>query len=330
MIYNRELYNLEIKYAIDTSNPTLESWIFICEDLKTNKEYTQQYHINQLIQNNKILSLYPNMFSRLIKDKEPTVEFKDTAIISWIVDIPFGDSEVITLNIMEKSTEGVSDEIIELQQCNRMLVKKVAMLEQDLAFTKNTSKIILNAQIKLFITKAEFVKLYIDYGIDIKNNYDVHQHVYEHLIWLIHLTDEEELKSTKYDFIRELIKYGYSVTNPILNPTKTTMFQYLNKDSTKHTDIDFSILVHYVVLWICDEPNSAYSGIPSEKWFGAFEYIIKLIIPTANLNVVYGTCGTIIQILQNHITIPCNNFWNNFCSKKKYKAIEYLKSLGAK
>ena len=114
MIYKHEHYTLEIKFVLNTDSPVSEAWNFVYEDLKSGKEYEQQYTLTELMDKHKILTVYPTMFSRLAKDKEPIIKLENGVHVCWEIDI-LGEKDIIELNIKKKSLEGVSDEVIELR-----------------------------------------------------------------------------------------------------------------------------------------------------------------------------------------------------------------------
>jgi len=191
--------------------------------------------------------------------------------------------------------------------------------------------------------KPNMLKLYIDSGIDLKNNYNMHECVYINLIEII--SCEKVRFKFIYDFIGELVVYGYSLTTPLI---RSCARSWLPEDDfkDKSNNIDFSLFVHYIIKWIYYVPSlelkfhpyylldaarmkSKLDTISLEKSFEVFQKVINLVFPTTDLNMVYGTCGTIIQILQNNEYWYGNEHMNKFCNEKKHMAISYLKSLGA-
>jgi hypothetical protein len=111
MKYNKENYSVEIKVMPNTT----ESWCFVCNDFKLGKEYEQIYTLIELKEKFKIFTIYPTMFERLIEAKKPEVDINNGFYLKWVFQNPFGDEEIIILNIKEKSMT-VSNEILELNE----------------------------------------------------------------------------------------------------------------------------------------------------------------------------------------------------------------------
>jgi hypothetical protein len=182
----------------------------------------------------------------------------------------------------------------------------------------NDGIIIADYNCNIKIIEPSYIKLYVACGIDLQNQNSIHKHVYTHIN--LCLSNPEYLKSSSINVIRELIKYGYSVTVPL----QKSEMQWLPSGicDGKLKDIDFSILVHYIINWISAKDIAGNY----ENWLFVFKEVIKLILPTANLNVLYGSYK-IICILEKYVNVYDSGSF--FRENKKYDAIKYLKNLGA-
>ncbi len=318
--YSTLLWSIDIKPKLDS---TSEEWIFFCEDLKTGKEYEQQYELSEITEKYKILALYPNIFQSLLKCKMPNIRFNDNnAIISWEIDIPFNDKEIITLNINIKSKEGLTEEFIELQQSNKLLIRKVKSLENEIVSIKSLfSRLYGNSM----HDRLEILKARVECGYDVNNDPRLDENVKNILLSheLLHksIDDVNLFESSDLNYLRELIKYGYSVTNPTLDNCGHYVLQ-------SYSNCKISPLVYYIAF------NVAGSELPSEKHLLLFKTIIELIIPNANLKRKYDKIGSIIQWLTNQSSETvtyCSHFTSqtNEAIKKNIKMhIKFLTDMG--
>ena len=337
--YEISLWKLDIKYKLDKLNPILEVINFVCEDKKTGKDYEQSYKLSELFEKYKILSVYPNMFQSIIKNKIPNVDFKnDNAIVEWELEIPFEENEIIKLCIEEKSKDGLSDEFVELQQSNKLLriknnelESKVKKIEGDLELVMKeleTIKIILlkcpNVFLSTTLVYPELVKTFINYGISITNHSGIHTTV-KSIIVGFYGKDPKQIETNEYKFVKELIKHGYSTTYLNIKSAEGSGWSY------KPTMI--SVLACYVLLQL---------GIQDENGFSSFKKVIELVLPTADLNIKYGEGGTIIDLCKkykeksiNHLTDVGSRGYGNqsetirLVTTSVNRYIEYLESLGA-
>jgi cell division protein FtsB len=331
-LYQTSLWTLDIKYKLDKLNPTMEIINFICEDMKTGKEYDQSYKLSELFEKHKILSVYPNMFQSIVKKKMPSVEFKNgCAIVAWELEIPFEEIERIELKIEERNKEGLSEEFVELQQSNKLLKlknkeleDKVKKLEDDVGMVKEILLKCPNIPISTIVAHPELVKQFIDYGMNITTHPKIHNAVSVAFMTLCG-ADLNKFETNEYKFIKEIIKNGYSVTS--LN-TKSEELGC----NWKYAPTMVSILVQYI-----------FNGITmSDNGFLVFKKAIELVLSTANLNIKYGKGGTILDLFkkqQNELIqhYSCINIsfgdqteHVNLIRSHRDKIVEYLESVGAK
>jgi hypothetical protein len=126
MEYKHTLYNLNIQLSLD---PKL---LYItCKDLTTAIEYEQEVQIKSFLH----ISDSPpyTEFFEFVANYNPTVEFKNNAIITWTA-ISNSDLQIPKLEIAKKNRGN----IIQFQQSDKELISRVDALEQELTLAKNT------------------------------------------------------------------------------------------------------------------------------------------------------------------------------------------------
>jgi len=334
MIYKHETYILEIKYIL--KDVTIKGYTFIIEDLKTGKVYKQQYSLKELVYKFKILSIYPHMFSQLVKkfpslvkDHEPLVNIENgiyadssvqSANITWNIFNPLGEKEIIMLNIKEKIKDCVSNEVLELKQENAILIKKIDILQDELKSIKmlqNTTLVSVKSNIKLIIEFPELIKIMMDNGVDLINDPQINTLV-QNMLMLEYCAasyEIDKLKGSKYNYIRELIKVGYSVTNPCMCIDPNPFFGNTQKIKISH-------LMNYIMYCVRG------CNLNSATKFDLFKDVIKLFLPTADLNICYNEIGTIMEWLVTQLTNSVYNTQEHINCVRK--ALSYFLSIGAK
>ena len=104
------LYKFNIEFVTSKVNPSQETWIVTCEDLKTLKKYEQQYELSELIDSNIILQIFPKLLDSIVRTQQPNINFgKNGVHIIWRFNITCAWKESVQLIIKEKVVQNTID-----------------------------------------------------------------------------------------------------------------------------------------------------------------------------------------------------------------------------
>jgi hypothetical protein len=239
-----------------------------------------------------------------------------------------------------------TDEFIESQKSNKLLIEEVEILKITNEELKRSNTILLEKvktiETEIFSVKSLFSRLYgnsmndrfevlkarIECGYDVNNDPGLDEIVKNILLSpkILHksIDDVDLLKLDDLNYMRELIKYGYSVTNPTIDNSNNCGHYMLQM----YSQCKISPLVCYIAFSV------GGSELPSEKHLLLFKTILELVIPNANLKRKYDKIGTIIEWLTKQssdiITFAANfTSQTNEAIKKNIRThIKFLTNMG--
>jgi hypothetical protein len=307
-------------------------YIFDVEDLKTAYVYKKTYTCEYLMEQFKIISIYPNLFDQLCDKVIPKISIdqdKKYYNIQWDVDIPF-NKEYILLQIPEHTIEGQNNEIISLQRSNKLLIQKTKKMEEDVKrLEENVKRLEENVKLLEEGIKRSNMSVSPSLGVQLNNIYNDHKLIeilftadtsFKEHYALNYMVGEHILKidacEKKLNFLRELIRCGYSVT---LQNQK-----YSGINIHVHTIVTSGFPTQRASMYMAFADSLIYN-INSEEDFQKFKEITEIILPTADLNQIYPVYGTLIGRLNQFVS--CAKPEN---SKNVRRIVEYLRSIGAR
>jgi hypothetical protein len=303
--YENITYSLDVTHTSDQdeTNADLNTWKFIVKDLKTFKEYEQIYIYTELVDKYKIFSVYPHKFENIISRRTPEVVFEEKkAILIWNISID-EEKEDIVITVGEKHVGGKSDEIMELERCNKVLSSRVIKLEGEIISFNNRFNMFVDAQIKSIFEQPHLIKILADGGVDFRNHPIVNTYILDKLVQQL-ANGYFIFKDKENDYLRELVKYGYSLSHPtpcVYNESKILV--------ERKYSLLYDLFCKYATLY-------------NERDFNNFKDMLDCILKTSDLNILIDG----VTIL-DYLTCVASQ---DYTGKIIHKMIPYLRKHGAK
>lgn len=319
----------EITDVFDAKNNVFEC-SFVAQSHKTKKLFELIVKSTDLQKISNIFVIDPMIILDIIKDEPNTISIivteqrEDHVIIEYVKHI-FGRRIPLKFKIPEKQAnrpeyqdiagnqtyQKLMYQITKLQKSNNLLEEKVKVLENEIITIKSMfSRLYGNTM----TDQSEMLKIRIECGYDINNDPNVDSIVKSYLMNFYgkSIDDVDLLRSNECNYIRELIRNGYCVTNPTIDSKLLGL------------DCKISPLVYYVV-W--NVRNTA--SMKSEKLFLLFKEVIRMITPNADFKRRYGEFGTIMEWLTKELLNTTSMYANQEQKDCLRIAIRFLSSIGA-
>jgi hypothetical protein len=285
-------------------------YIFDAEDLKTAYVYKKIYTYEYLVENFKIISIYPNLFDQMCDKIIPKISIdqeKKYCNVQWDIEIPF-NKESLLLQIPEHTFEGQNNELISLQRSNKLLIQKTKRMEEDIKRLNMLVNLSLETQIPKIFNDNKLIEILFTADSSLKEHYTLNYMVRNYILRI-------DACEKKLNCLRELIRCGYSITLPN-QKYRTTL---LSIDSAFSDDIPINPRSIYSIFVSENLTNS------TEEQYQKFKIITEIILPTADLNQMYPDKETIMAKLMRDISAMPSNANNN-----GRRMMEYLRSIGAR